>query len=273
LEKYHVTLIAPPNYIHSLAFREIALLLIYSFKSLGVDCTYKTNELDKNRINIVLGYHLAEPEQLHGFKYIPYQLEQLSEKEGWFDSNVLRVLKNAYMVWDYSAENISFLKQQGIPAKLLPVGYHESLNVMKHDSPKDIDVLFYGCMNDRRRRILEELIALGYKVEYLFGVYGQKRDAYIARAKIVLNIHFYESQILEVVRLAYLINNKVFVLSETSCSNLLSGVTLVTADYEELVGSVRKYLGNEALLEETRLRTFQDFKDKYSMAIFLKNLI
>lgn len=269
---YHLTIITPAGYIHSLAFKEIALLLLHSFKSLGVSCTFKLNELQKDKVNIVLGYHLADPAILKHFQYIPYQLEQLSAKNGWFNEQVLAVLKNAYEVWDYSAENIVFLEQYGIKPKILPIGYHDALCTIK-ETAKDIDVLFYGCINERRKRVLDQLIALGVKVECLFNVYGQKRDDYIARAKIVLNIHFYDSQILEVVRISYLLNNRVFVLSEDSFSNPYKDTDLVTVSYDALVISCQKYLNNLELLEKTKDTSYQKFKANYQMSKFLDRVV
>jgi hypothetical protein len=69
-------------------------------------------------------------------------------------------------------------------------------------------------MNDRRRDILVALHEAGLKVVHLFNVYGAERDAAIARAKIVINIHHYESGVFEIVRISYLLANRVCVLTE-----------------------------------------------------------
>src|SRR5262249_20530277 len=46
------------------------------------------------------------------------------------------------------------------------------------------------------------------------GVYGSRRDAAIARARVVLNLHLYETRIFEVVRVAYLLANSKAVVAE-----------------------------------------------------------
>ena len=43
----------------------------------------------------------------------------------------------------------------------------------------------------------------------LFGDYGEVRDRWIARSRVVLNIHFYDIKVAEQVRLSYLLNNGV----------------------------------------------------------------
>ena len=41
---------------------------------------------------------------------------------------------------------------------------------------KDIDVLFYGSINPRRKYIIDKLIENKIKVKTLFGVYEKERD-------------------------------------------------------------------------------------------------
>ncbi len=69
-------------------------------------------------------------------------------------------------------------------------------------------------MNDRRALVLEQLKSRNVRVENAFGVYGEDRDALIARARLVLNVHFYESKIFEIVRVSYLLANGACVVSE-----------------------------------------------------------
>ena len=96
----------------------------------------------------------------------------------------------------------------------VPIGYVPALTRIVA-VPEDIDVLFYGAMTDRRRAILDKLRAKGFRVESLFGVYGAGRDAWIARSKIVINIHYSEqAKIFEIVRISYLLANRRAVVSE-----------------------------------------------------------
>ena len=56
----------------------------------------------------------------------------------------------------------------------------------------------------------------GLTVKSLFGVYGKERDAWIERSKLVINHHYYQSQIFEVVRVFYLLTNSVAVVGEVN---------------------------------------------------------
>jgi len=82
-------------------------------------------------------------------------------------------------------------------------------------APEDIDVLFVGSLNERRIAVLKQLAERGINVEARFNVYGADRDAFVARSKIILNIHYYESRVFEIVRVSYLLANKKCVVSET----------------------------------------------------------
>src|SRR5439155_882319 len=107
---------------------------------------------------------------------------------------------------------------------------------------QDIDVLFYGSLNERRAAVLREL-ARHANVRARFGIYGAERDQLIARAKVVLNLHFYEAQLMEQVRIAYLLNNGCFVLSEDAPDNPY-GSAIATAPYGELAAACLRYLAD-----------------------------
>src|SRR5262249_55443542 len=96
----------------------------------------------------------------------------------------------------------------------VPIGYVTELSRIPVAQPQDIDVLFYGSLNERRNSILNRLSDAGLKVQVAFGVYGRQRDDLIARSKLVLNIHYYESKIFEIVRVSYLLANSKAVVTE-----------------------------------------------------------
>ena len=77
-----------------------------------------------------------------------------------------------------------------------------------------VDVLFYGSINARREAILKALSAAGLNVQHLFSVYGAARDQAVGEAKVVLNMHFYEDSIHEIIRTSYLLANSKAVVSE-----------------------------------------------------------
>jgi len=171
----------------------------------------------------------------------------------------VRLLKR-YTVWDYSPLNKDALLKEGVSVQcLLPIGYSSDLTRIPNIWPKDIDILFIGSMNERREKIVRDMTEKGIKVVTLFNSYGSERDQYIARSKILLNMHFYEAKILEVVRISYYLANKICVLSEESSDPLddkewSHGVYF--SPYEKLVTAANYLLSNEKVRTDISDRGF-----------------
>jgi len=276
MEHFSVCLIQPANYVHSQGLLEVCQLLCCSLESIGLPCRFQTNRIEPDAINIVVGYHLLDPPaaaRLAAARLILYQLEQLSDREGWFSREREAVLRAAWAIWDYSPENVAFLKNRGFPrVEYLPLGFHPALRRILHpeDSDRNIDVLFYGSLNPRRAAILEAL-RRQCRAHALFGVYGETRDRYIARARILLNIHFYQAAILEQVRLAYLLNNECFVISEEAGHNPFAG-GIVTGPYAKLVSLCETYLAQPESRKQVAARGFRDFASR-PMTEYLQPLL
>jgi hypothetical protein len=129
----------------------------------------------------------------------------------------------------------------------VPLGH---ATVLERIPPKDedVDMLFYGIYNERRLAPLRRLTERGRKVLHVREVYGKERDELVARARIVLNIHFYEQSRLEVARCFYLLANGRFVLSEASPDADETGLAggIAFAPYERLEETCSWYLEHPA---------------------------
>jgi hypothetical protein len=249
VKKINLTLLRPPGYKHNRAFDEVFLYYLYHLRDLGFNPFVSENNLVPGYLNIILGYQFMPfSDVFKELDYIIIQLEQLSLDAGWFgDKNeifmkdTVPLLQNALQIWDYSPENIRFLEDFQLKAKLMPIGYHENLGVIHPSSRKIIDVLFYGSLHPRRTFILEELEKY-CKVKSIFGLYGSERDKIIRSSKIIINIHaFAKLKIMEQVRLSYLLNNKCFIISEESYSNPY-GNGIISLPYDEIVPGVLEWL-------------------------------
>jgi hypothetical protein len=278
-DRFRVVIIVPAGYKHSLCFTEVAFLLRNSLTDIGIHCDVAANDLAKDRTNIILGFHLLTfGDFLSAYEYIPYQLEQLSAAEGVFSKNVKNILSHAAAVWDYSLENIEFLRQQGISALHLPVGFHESLEQVPRGAKKDIDVLFFGSLGERRQAVLDKLEKTGrVRVKALFGVYGRERDEYIGKSKILLNIHYYTTKIFEAVRVSYLLNNRCCVVSEESPVYPYAGVNIPLVAYDSLAEKCLDILdkgeADAASYRAAGEASYQEFKTKYEMKELIKKVL
>lgn len=212
--KLAVCIVQPSGYPHSEAFREVAQTLQAAAQTLGHDAVVTPQANLRGRTTIVLGPNLLArfPQPLPPTAIL-YNLEQAGDGP-WFEPAVLQLFKK-HAVWDYSERNARNLMAMGVPRpRVVPIGWHPVLERIKPAAREDIDVLFYGSTNPRRLRILEALSKAGARVEAAFGVYGAARDKLISRAKVVLNLHYFEAKVFEIVRVSYLLANGRAVVSE-----------------------------------------------------------
>ena len=278
MKKLNICLVRPDNYIHSYAFLELGELLFFSLKELGYEANFGFNHVDPDASNILIGCHLLDP------NFIPQipsstnilNTEQIYSDTGAWNEAVFPWAKQ-FQVWDYSPRNIEKFKELGIDGvKLLKIGYQKELARLNTSAKtKDIDVLFYGSVNERRKVILDALEAKGLKVKVLFGVYGKDRDEWIERSKIVLNHHYYEAQIFEIIRVFYLLTNSVAVVgevNETTSIDLMCKEGIRPAKFADLVSRCEELVQNDALREGLQLQALHSIA-RFPQALFTQAVL
>ncbi|MGL4767409.1 MAG: hypothetical protein ACRCV6_04950 [Formosimonas sp.] len=203
-------------------FLETVEACAYGLQQLGHEVVYERG-IRSDCINIVLGAQLdwgigwAELLSDTKARVIIYNQEQVASDVPCFMSPRYFSRMTKHQVWDYSTKNIAELERAGIlNASLVPISYCPSMSRIPRVQVQDIDVLFFGVMSVRRREVLERCRALGLNVvAFEGGLTGATRDEYVARAKVVLNVHYYEkARVLEMGRIGYLLANHKAVVSE-----------------------------------------------------------
>lgn len=272
--RHCIWIVTPKGYIHSQAFSEAAYALQSAFEVLGGSAPLVRNIDEWNgRIPIVYGGNLLREDAIRALPKgsIIINLEQVSPESTWMTRNYGKLL-HAFPVLDYSPRNRQKLIDAGFAhAELLEVGYTAQLSRIEHAPDKDIDVLFYGSLNAERKAILDQLTALGLNVVHLFGIYGAERDKAIARAKVVLNMHYFRSAIFEIVRVSYLLANHVCVVTEGDTNEpdiqpYLDGMAVT--DYDGLVERCVALVKNDTERQVIAQRGF-DIMSSRSQAAFL----
>ena len=249
---YQVVLICPNGYAHAGAFAEVMETVVYGLLELGLEVSYAVNRLVvPGPRAIVFGANLLTPAEadLLPEGTIVYNLEQIASGSTWCSPTYLSLLQRC-VVWDYSRRNISALAAQGIAHPVhVPIGYMPQLSRISDAAQQDIDVLFYGSVNERRARALQALQASGLRVHAAYGVYGADRDALVSRSKVVLNVHYYDTSIFELVRVSYLLANRKAVVAEldphTEIDPDLAGAVRL-APYDSLVEACRHLVEDDA---------------------------
>lgn len=156
-------------------------------------------------------------------------------------------------IWDISPRNASHYG----PTHVVPIGYHPTMERFARLEP-DVDIIFTGCMNERRARVLQALADRGLTVEHIgVGMYGAERDARLARARLALNILYYPDGIFPALRVAHLVANNIPVLSER-CAEGWGFVP--TCEYEDLVDVACRIVGDRVSREDNAWFSYERLK-------------
>ena len=181
------------------------------------------DDFSEKNLYIIFGSHLISYTILSKLKYIVFQMEQSTW--GTFGDEYVKILQNALEIWDYSLVNYQYMSSK---LKLKNIKYVELLNYGNENHEninEDIDLLFFGLLNDRRLSIINKIKEnnKGYNIIATSNVWGDNLISLIKRAKIIVNIHYINNSILEVERLSNILSVKrnAFIISESSCDPIL----------------------------------------------------
>lgn len=199
---------------------------------LGPNCDRGVPETD-----VIMNPHRA-PELARVWSKFPehvilYETENLISATNWRAASEevrRRCPKNEW--WNYSAANSAVFGDTPKPLRI-PLGKRAV-----HERNPDLDVVFVGSMNPRRHSILNTLSELGFRVATTTGpIFGVDLAQLEARARVVLNVHFYSPGIFESFRVVPAVARGSVVVSEASIDN--EGAEFAPAvPYVDLVDAV-----------------------------------
>jgi hypothetical protein len=217
----HICIVQPPGYRHSMALLDPARYFQYQFARLGARATMAKNRLRSGVPNLVFGAHLGlDPSMLREYACVLVNLEQLGTGGSQWSAQYLELLRTASVI-DYHPANPAAYGRRDADVPIVRFGHAPYLAA--GDAPgipiaeRPIDLLFFGSINDRRRRIFERIESTGRAITLFDGpIYGPERDAFVRQSRAVLNCHFYESARFEQVRAFQVLSLGTPLVSETS---------------------------------------------------------
>lgn len=263
----NLCLISPPGYTHVAAFSELMEVMQRSLRRLGCNVSLGLNELKHAAVNIVFGAHLiGDQAEITSFPdtTVIFNLEQM-RGSGLLNQKPYLDLLQRFPVWDYSQRNAQALSRlaQTPAVHCISLGYDEGMERIKFGGDVDCDVLFYGSLNKRRNEVLGNLRDSGVVVKHLFNAYGEERDKAIAGARLVLNLHYYEDGIHELVRTSFLLANRVPVVSECNSDTEIDDdirAALRAVPRDEIVPVCLELLADEEARRELGNKGYEIFR-------------
>lgn len=185
-------------------------------------------------------------------RYVTFQMEQ-SISSRWFTKKYWGILAHSMAILDYSLDNIGFLQQNQVKLDkiyYLPISCTAQISGSR--GPQEYDVVFYGDDHCPRRHKILSALQKEFRVKIINGRFGKELYQELGKAKIIINIYYYEGALLETNKLCECLSlNTAVVISETSPNmseypNLLDMVDFVEAgDVQALKSKIRYYLQNE----------------------------
>ena len=246
--------------------RYIALLIQRCLKRVDIECDILTEEPEayKNTLHIVISPNIWK--HMPGF-YISFQMEQTVSSR-WLNDEYLNNLSNSFAVLDYSTVNVEYFKKNTDFGKMfyyLPVDYYPEFE--SYGDEYTYDVVFYGDINNERRRQMLNELKKDFNVTIVSEVFGEALYRELSKAKIVVNIHYYENAMLETTRLYETLSlGRSIIVSERSSD---PNEEIRLEDYVDFVdcGDIQKMRERIAYWlshEEERIDALKMYREKLS---------
>ena len=204
-------------------------------------------------------------EKKHYKKYVMIQGEQFPTSQHcskWQMDKWKRIslFLNLYdCVWD-TYEPFHKTLYTDKPVIHYKMGYHSYFDNFK-EIEQNIDVSFFGTMNERRNQICEEI----GNVQINQRILDKERDKFINQSKINLNIHYSESKLLQTLRILYVGCSRGFIISEDFIGDEDLRDVMVNVSREELLGTVKYFLENDSKRIELRDLFYEFLKSERTM--------
>lgn len=263
----------------------VAELLSECLSDLGIECQIALKEPKKYE-NIP--YIMICPQNFRVFPetYIAFQMEQTVNPR-WLTNEYLEILYNAAAVFDYSKVNIEyFSRDEKLKNKLfyIPIDISKGcLNKVTLSQNKPYDVLFYGDPYIERRKEFLDKIGEKFNLKILSNTFGEALYNEINKAKIIVNIHYYQNALLETTRIYEALSfSDCLIISEQSFDKETDGKLNQIVDFtpigdiDFMLSRIEYWLNNDEkrnkkLEDNLKLLRHQQSQTKFYLSAFLSN--
>lgn len=261
-----------PVYIFTTKFGYyISLVIHYLLKQNNITSIITNNiDLSIDNLYIIL---FSQKVNVYPKNYIIYQLEQYNISK-WVDKKYKLSILFSKKTLDYSYSNINKfddILKKNITFFNIPCIQYENLINYKINEPILYDVLFYGSMNDSRKKKINYLQRTLKNIKFKIhnNLYGEKLFYEIHRSKILINIHFYENSILETCRLNEGLSCKKLIISlkpsyiDKNNYELYKDNVIFVDNLDEMASKISFYIfnHNEYLEHIKKIKFYENYEE------------
>lgn len=264
MRRFNLLVVQPEDYVNYAPFLGVARSMSFALRRLGHDVRLAGNEFLRDATNMIFGAHHLAGELAADLPpdTIVYNTEQLRTDGALVEA--LGQFVSRFATWEPDIGNVEAWHALGLGSRVRYVqpGYVPESSTIDLATPTDIDVLFFGKVNPRRMVILDGIMRAGIRLRVADGVYLADRDALVARAKVVLNVHAADDSALEMARIGYALANRRALVTEVGRGarldpDLRDG--LFAGANAELAGMCRALLADDGRRLALAERGFQAF--------------
>ncbi len=194
-------------------------------------------------------------------RYIIYQLEQIY-KSPLLTDRLYTDIENSIMSMDYSQvnyNNLNNVHKKYMRYQPMPI----SNKIIEYTPHYEYDILFFGGLNERRKNILDHLFKEKFVVAYTSDTFFESLYTHIKKAKIVLNLHYYDNAILETARINEILPFNSLIISEST--NRINEINDFYKDDVFFIENINENLSNiHVLVNQIRncLDNFDIYKER-----------
>lgn len=277
---FNVTVITPDDHQFAHVLYDWARCIEWAITELGYDCYLTHNNMEKDRLNLILGaHHIRQMPAFEG-EYVVVNTE-LIDGRGLVNHNIhdeyIEFMKGAKWVWDEVAKNAPHIeKYTGHKPLNYTGGYVPIMEECPLRKPKDIDMMFFGSVTIKRAQYIRHLHDLGCEVFTMFNFPEVFRNDLIARSRVHLApCHDLPRGHASIQRLCYLLNNRQAVVSEESSDHVELAKLGWYVPSEDFVDTCVEVLKSYDTLETKSKITqaYVTFKEKYPFTAQIRSLL
>jgi hypothetical protein len=169
------------------ALFELTEMLVLAHRQCRVQTSASLSTFDKDSVNIVLGVHLVDEKVVSAIPdgSIVLNTEIFGDDDVLID--VFVRLSKRTEIWESSEKNREVLRQRGVTAKKFLPGLAQGREKIK-DSVKDVDVILWGELDDKKESVVTQLKSKGMSVLCASGNIGAEWEEKLARARVYLDL-------------------------------------------------------------------------------------